>query len=95
MRKVFFMPDSLKAECQRGVTGLSADCHVNRLAGHAPGKALGEPPVEAGQVLRLTDWIAQGQVRPLVSQTRSLEDGPRALRDLLERRVTGKVVLIP
>lgn len=54
-----------------------------------------QPLDNLNNMQRLTDWIAQGQVRPLVSQTRSLEDGPRALRDLLERRVTGKVVLIP
>ncbi len=39
---------------------------------------------------RLAD---EGYVRPVVGATYPLEDGPRALRDIEERRATGKIVL--
>jgi NADPH2:quinone reductase len=43
----------------------------------------------------LLKLYADGIVRPLVGQTRPLAEAPQAYRDLAERRVTGKIVLIP
>lgn len=54
-----------------------------------------DPRANAANMARLAAWIAGGQVRPLVSARYSLEDAPRAMRDLLERRVTGKVIVTP
>lgn len=54
-----------------------------------------DPKANAANLARLAEWIAAGKVRPLISQTYSLDDAPRAMRDLLERRVTGKVVIVP
>jgi len=38
-------------------------------------------------------WIA-GQIRPEISRTYSLSEAPRALRDLADRKVLGKAVLL-
>ena len=54
-----------------------------------------DPRANAANMAQLAAWIAGGQVRPLVSARYSLEDAPRAMRDLLERRVTGKVIVTP
>ncbi|MFC4425067.1 NADPH:quinone oxidoreductase family protein [Deinococcus navajonensis] len=54
-----------------------------------------DPQGNARNLARLAAWITQGEVRPLVSERYPLEEAPAALRALLERRVTGKVVLTP
>lgn len=54
-----------------------------------------DPKANAANMARLIEWIAQGKVRPLISKRYPLERGPEALRALLERRVTGKVVIVP
>ncbi|GGL98843.1 NADPH:quinone oxidoreductase family protein [Deinococcus aerophilus] len=54
-----------------------------------------DPAANARNLARLSGWVLEGQVRPLVSERYTLERGPQAMRDLLERRVTGKVVITP
>ncbi|ABF43840.1 Alcohol dehydrogenase, zinc-binding protein (plasmid) [Deinococcus geothermalis DSM 11300] len=54
-----------------------------------------DPPANARNMARLLSWVAEGKVRPLVSERYSLERAPEALRALLSRRVTGKVVVTP
>jgi len=54
-----------------------------------------EPKRFAADIAVLTDWIARGLIRPHISARYRLEDGARALEDLIARRVTGKVVLLP
>jgi NADPH2:quinone reductase len=54
-----------------------------------------EPKRFAADVEVLTDWIGQGLIRPHISARYRLKDGARALEDLIARRVTGKVVLLP
>ena len=54
-----------------------------------------DPQGNARNLSRLSAWIAQGEVRPLVSERYPLERTGEALRALLDRRVTGKVVLTP
>ncbi|HTI16206.1 MAG TPA: NADPH:quinone oxidoreductase family protein [Trinickia sp.] len=44
---------------------------------------------------RLVGWLSEGKLRPRISARYSLEDTPRALRDMAERRVTGKIVVVP
>ena len=41
----------------------------------------------------LLDWLADGTLNPLVSQTFPLEEAPAAMQALKARRTTGKVVL--
>jgi NADPH2:quinone reductase len=54
-----------------------------------------DPAANARNLARLSGWVLEGRVRPLVSERYTLERGPQAMRDLLERRVTGKVVITP
>jgi NADPH2:quinone reductase len=45
-------------------------------------------------MLELLGWVEAGRLRPLISATYPLADAAQPLRALLERRVTGKVVLL-
>ena len=39
--------------------------------------------------------MAAGRLHPLVSRRYSLEEAPQALRDMLDRKVVGKIVIEP
>ncbi|WP_309573055.1 NADPH:quinone oxidoreductase family protein [Deinococcus sp.] len=54
-----------------------------------------DPAANARNMGRLAAWVADGTIEPLVSGRYPLDRGAEALRALLERRVTGKVVLVP
>jgi NADPH2:quinone reductase len=43
---------------------------------------------------QLVSWLAEGKIKPLVSATYPLSDAASALNALLDRSVTGKVVLV-
>jgi NADPH:quinone reductase len=60
-------------------------CSFNVLASDSGG--LGQP------MARLAELVESGALRPLVGSVHPLADGPAALRELDERRATGKVVL--
>jgi NADPH2:quinone reductase len=44
---------------------------------------------------QLFAWYGEGKLKPHISQAYPLAQAPQALRDMLERKVTGKVVLVP
>jgi NADPH2:quinone reductase len=44
---------------------------------------------------QMLGWMAEGRLRPLVSRRYPLADTARALNDMAERKVTGKVVIVP
>ena len=44
---------------------------------------------------QIARWIAAGKVRPVISRRLRLEEVPGALQDLLQRRVHGKMVVLP
>jgi NADPH2:quinone reductase len=46
-------------------------------------------------IAELMRWHAEGKIKPYVSRQYPLEKAGEALRDMMERRVTGKVVLVP
>jgi NADPH2:quinone reductase len=52
-----------------------------------------DPAGIADTVARLTDLAGTGAIRPLIGSSYPLEQGREALRELDERRATGKVVL--
>ncbi|WP_216327705.1 NADPH:quinone oxidoreductase family protein [Deinococcus aestuarii] len=54
-----------------------------------------DPRGNARNLARLAGWVGDGTIRPLVSERYSLDRTPGALRALLDRRVTGKVVVTP
>jgi len=52
-----------------------------------------EPDLHRENVAELIELFQAGKIRPLVSKTYPLAEGGRAIRDMMERRVTGKVVV--
>ncbi len=43
----------------------------------------------------LMGWMREGKIRPLISKIYTLPEAPQALDDLLARRATGKLVVVP
>ena len=54
-----------------------------------------EPMVHAENFRELFGWLESGVLKPYVSAHYPLAEAPRALRDMLDRKVTGKIVLVP
>jgi NADPH:quinone reductase len=54
-----------------------------------------EPQRNADAFRQMVGWIGEGKLRPYVSAQYPLEETGRALRDMAERRVVGKVVITP
>lgn len=52
-----------------------------------------EPKTNAENLAELAAWHREGKIRPLVSQTYPLERAGEAMRSLMERKATGKVIL--
>ncbi|WP_077921899.1 NADPH:quinone oxidoreductase family protein [Spirosoma sp. 209] len=53
-----------------------------------------EPKTSLQNFRQILDWISAGQLNQHIYKTYSLDDSPKALRDLLERRVVGKAVVV-
>jgi len=53
-----------------------------------------EPAHSLENKRRLLEWLAEGKIRPFVSQTYPLERAAEALDALLARQATGKLVLV-
>jgi NADPH2:quinone reductase len=54
-----------------------------------------EPKVSYENFQQLFDWFEQGKLLPHVSHRYPLADAAQALRDMLERKATGKLILVP
>jgi NADPH2:quinone reductase len=54
-----------------------------------------EPELHRRETEEMLAWAAEGKLRPLVSRTYALAETPRALWDMAERKVTGKIVVTP
>ena len=54
-----------------------------------------DPDGQRRNVERLAEWFAQGKIRPAVSERVALADAPAAMTRLLQRKVKGKVVIVP
>ena len=54
-----------------------------------------EPQANLAGMSEMLGWMAEGKIRPLISRTYSLAEAPLALNDLLARRVSGKLVIVP
>ena len=52
-----------------------------------------EPKVHRANMAELLDWYAAGKLKPHVSKHFSLEEGAAAIRWMMDRKATGKVVL--
>jgi len=53
-----------------------------------------EPELSAANMSQLTEWLADGTINPLVSQTYPFEQAPQAIRDLMERKARGKICVV-
>jgi NADPH:quinone reductase-like Zn-dependent oxidoreductase len=56
---------------------------------------LGHGIEQAALLTELLGMVADGRLQPPEPVARPLDDAPAALADLLGRRVTGKLVLVP
>ncbi len=54
-----------------------------------------DPALHASIHEDLMELVGSGQLNPYVSKRYSLEEAPQALRDLQERRATGKLIVAP
>ena len=54
-----------------------------------------EPQAARENARQLIEWLAAGAIRPHVSGSYPLERGVEALREVAERRVRGKVLIVP
>ncbi|MEK6805958.1 MAG: NADPH:quinone oxidoreductase family protein [Pseudomonadota bacterium] len=57
--------------------------------------AVREPKVNWENFQQLFAWHGEGKLKPHISRRYPLAQAGQALRDIMERKVTGKVVLIP
>jgi NADPH2:quinone reductase len=53
-----------------------------------------EPEVQAQNMRELFAFYAQGGIRPRAEQSFKLQDGAKAIRALMDRKATGKLVLL-
>lgn len=54
-----------------------------------------QPDVHEANVAELLEWYEAGKIKPFITDTYSLEDGPAAIAALGERKAKGKVVVRP
>ncbi len=54
-----------------------------------------DPQGQRRNVEQLARWFAEGKIKPAVSERVSLEEAPAAIARLLQRKVKGKVVVVP
>ena len=59
------------------------------------GFAMRDPKANAAHMRQLVTWLAEGKITPHISGVYALADAPRALDDMLHRRVIGKAVIVP
>jgi NADPH:quinone reductase len=52
-----------------------------------------EPELHQANMRELLTWYAEGKLKPHVSEHFSLDDGPKAIRWMMDRKAKGKVVL--
>ena len=54
-----------------------------------------EPKIHQQNMMELLGMYQSGQLNPHVSRTYPLKDVPQALQDMMDRKVKGKVVIVP
>ncbi|MCB0842599.1 MAG: NADPH:quinone oxidoreductase family protein [Bacteroidetes bacterium] len=53
------------------------------------------PQANMMNFMQLIQWFREGKLKPHIHATYGLEDAAKALHDILDRKVKGKVVLVP
>jgi len=54
-----------------------------------------QPRDGQAEMVQLVEWLAQGKIKPLVSQQFKLTDAKLALDAVFTRKATGKIVVVP
>ena len=54
-----------------------------------------EPETRDAIARDLLEWTAEGKLSPYVSRRYALEEGPQALRDMIDRKAIGRIVVAP
>jgi NADPH2:quinone reductase len=54
-----------------------------------------DPRQSAAELARIAGWLTEGRLAPVISARLGLADVPQAMDDLLQRRVHGKLLVIP
>lgn len=54
-----------------------------------------DPAGHVRNVKQLARWYTEGKIRPIISERVSLRDTPAALQRMTERKIKGKVVVLP
>lgn len=53
------------------------------------------PDVHKANMQLLVDWFEQGKIKPAITQRVTLEQAKQAIQDLADRKVKGKIVVLP
>lgn len=67
--------------------------NIDVVGSYSDGLLSSDPTLQTELTRQLVDLLDSGRIRPVVGRVYPLEAGAQALRDLEERRATGKVVL--
>jgi NADPH2:quinone reductase len=54
-----------------------------------------EPATNAANFADLWRWFADGEIRPHIARRYALDETPLALREMLDRRLLGKALIVP
>jgi len=54
-----------------------------------------EPKIHQQNMMELLEYYQGGKLNPHISKTYKLEEAPQALQDMMDRKVKGKVVIVP
>ena len=54
-----------------------------------------EPQMAAAEIEQLFLWLKEGKVSPAISGRYTLAEAPQALRAMMDRKVVGKIVVLP
>jgi len=52
-----------------------------------------EPQKSLANIHQLLTWFSEGKINPHIDKTYSLHDAPKALGDMMDRKVKGKIVI--
>lgn len=57
--------------------------------------AMTEAAANMANTMQLVQWYNEGKIKPHIDRVYTLDEVPQALRDMMERRVKGKIVVAP
>ncbi|WP_298782463.1 NADPH:quinone oxidoreductase family protein [uncultured Polaribacter sp.] len=52
-----------------------------------------EPKISLENIKQLLTWFSKGDLKPHIDKTYSLKEAPKALEDMMQRKVKGKIVI--